>query len=137
MPGDIYSLDRAVKSKKKGVPQDVVEEAERIEEKNYERARNIRVQIDESALKQRATTEEMMRQGETLQNAKKSALEINRNAIRGAELTEDIEREGHVFSCELPCVRAIKRWLHRNRGMCLMLRDQGRWEMWTKRVERQ
>ncbi|KAM0671451.1 hypothetical protein CWI42_020900 [Ordospora colligata] len=116
MPGDIYSLEKAEKSKKNGVPQDVIEEAERIEEENYERARNIRVQIDESALKQRATTEEMLRQGETLENAKKSALEINRNAVRGAELTEDIEREGHMFSCELPCVRAIKRWLNRNRG---------------------
>lgn len=117
MGGDVYSLDRAVKSKKKkGVPQDVVEEAERVEEQNYERARDVRMQLDESALKQKETTEELMRQGETLDNARKAAIGINVNARRGAELTEDIEREGRVFSCELPCVRAIKRWFRGGRG---------------------
>ncbi|ADM11088.1 uncharacterized protein Eint_020900 [Encephalitozoon intestinalis ATCC 50506] len=117
MGGDVYSLDKAVKSKKKkGVPQDVIEEAERIEEQNYERAKGVRMQLDESALKQKATTEELMRQGETLENAKRAAVGINVNARRGSEITEDIEREGRVFSCELPCVRAIKRWFRRDRG---------------------
>ncbi|KMV66613.1 hypothetical protein M970_020900 [Encephalitozoon cuniculi EcunIII-L] len=117
MEGDVYSLDKAVKSKKKrGIPQDVVEEAERIEEQNYERAKGVRMQLDESALKQKATTEELMRQGETLENAKKAAIGINTNARRGSELTEDIDREGRVFSCELPCVRTIKRWFRGNRG---------------------
>ncbi|AFM97842.1 DUF5089 domain-containing protein [Encephalitozoon hellem] len=115
--GDVYSLDKAIKSKKsRGVSQDVIEEAERIEEQNYERAKGVRMQLDESALKQKATTEELMRQGETLENARKAAIGINANARRGSDITEDIEREGRVFSCELPCVRAIKRWFRGNRG---------------------
>ncbi|AFN82561.1 hypothetical protein EROM_020860 [Encephalitozoon romaleae SJ-2008] len=117
MGGDVYSLDRAMKSKKKrGVSQDVIEEAERVEDQNYERAKGVRMQLDETALKQKATTEELMRQGETLENARKAAIGINTNARRGSDITEDIEREGRVFSCELPCVRAIKRWFRGDRG---------------------
>lgn len=119
MGENVYSLDRAVRKKKQGkgkVLQDVVEEAERIEEQNYERARNVRMQLDESALKQKATTEELMRQRETLESAKKAAVGVNLNARKGAELTKDIEREGKIFSCELPCVRSIKKWLRGNRG---------------------
>lgn len=113
----VYSLDKAVKSKKKdGVAEDVVEEAERIEEQNYERAKGVRMQLDESVLKQKSTTEELMRQGETLESARKAAIGVNVNARRGAEITEDIEREGRIFSCELPCIRSIKRWFRRDRG---------------------
>lgn len=125
--GDMYSLEKAVKSKKSDksrVSQDVVEEAARIEEQNYERAQGIRIQLDDSSLRQRATGEELLRQGETLDSARDAAVGINYNARRGAELAEDIEREGRIFSCELPCVRSIKKWFRGNRGNIEDIVDQ-------------
>lgn len=117
MGNNVYSLDEALKSKKeRKVSQDVIDEATNIERQNYERAKDIRMRLDESSLKQKGTTEELMRQGETLDNAKKAAIGVNMNARRGAELTEDIEREGRIFSCELPCVRAVKKWFRGNKG---------------------
>jgi hypothetical protein len=119
MANNVYSLEKALKSKKKSesqVSQDVAEEAEKIERQNYDRAKNMRKRLDESSLKQKATTAELQRQGETMESAKEAAVGINVGAKKGAKLTEDIEREGHIFTCGLPCIQTIKSWFKKDEG---------------------
>jgi hypothetical protein len=118
---NVYSLEQAQKSKKEEsqVSQEMTEEARRIEQQNYERAKGMRKKLDKSSLEQKATTAELKRQGETLKGARSTAVGLNVGAKRGEKLAEDIEREGHIFTCWVPCIsciEAIKNWFKKDTG---------------------
>ncbi|KAF9763607.1 hypothetical protein NGRA_1171 [Nosema granulosis] len=119
MGDNIYSLDKAINKKKESkqdVADDILLEAEKIEEENYETAKDIRIQLGGAALEQKEATEEMRRQGETLDAAKKAAIGVHREARKGEHLADDIEREGSLFSCRFACLEKLFSCFRRDPG---------------------
>lgn len=119
MGDNIYSLDKALNKKKEtrqDVADDILLEAEKVEEENYETAKDIRLQLGQAALEQKEASEEMRRQGETLDAAKKAAVGVHREARKGENLADDIEREGSIFSCRFACLDKLFGWFRRDPG---------------------
>jgi hypothetical protein len=115
---DLYNIEKATQKKKE--PQQtnnsILEEAQRLEDENYEQAKDIRKQIGQAAIDQKQATEEMKRQGETLESARRSAINVHKEARRGEDLADDIDREGSIFSCRFACIEKFFKWFKRDQG---------------------
>ncbi|EOB15595.1 hypothetical protein NBO_2g0086 [Nosema bombycis CQ1] len=117
MGENIYSLDKAMDKKKtssQDVSEDILQEAQQVEEENYQTAKDIRMQIGSAAIEQKGATEEMRRQGETLDAAKRAAVGVHREARRGDVLADDIEREGHFFNFRCACLEKLFGWFRKD-----------------------
>ena len=117
--GDLYDISKAQKKKvvqEEDQDNSILKEAKRIEEENYEQAKDIRMQLGQAAIEQKQASDEFRRQGEVLDNAKKSAINVHKEAKKGEELAEDIEREGSIFSCRFACFDRFCRWLKGDSG---------------------
>lgn len=112
---DPYDLKKAQKEKmssslQEEIDEEIIREAKRTEAKNYEKSKAAREKLEAAALKQKETTEEMRRQGESIKKAKGAALNVHTNANK-AEITADkIEHESHMFNFSFPFVARIKKW---------------------------
>lgn len=119
MGDNIYSLDKAMqkkKEKKQVVDDDVLLEAQKIEEENYDTAKDIRMQLGAAAVEQKQATEEVKRQGETLDAAKKAVVGVHREARKGEKLADDIEREGQIFCFRSACFGNLCSWFKSDSG---------------------
>lgn len=114
---DLYNIEKVTQKKKENKNDNsILEEAQRLEDENYEQAKDIRKQIGDAAVDQKQATEEMKRQGETLESARKSAINIHKEARKGEDLADDIDREGSIFSCRFACIEKFFKWFRRDSG---------------------
>ncbi|KAF7679665.1 hypothetical protein TCON_2534 [Astathelohania contejeani] len=104
MDDDLYTLQKFKehdeKHKKKetsAIDEQIQKRAAQIEEENYSMAKMARKKLEKSRHTQKATTSELLAQGEKLKHVKGDALTVNRNVRKGAKLTKQIRREGKLI----------------------------------------
>lgn len=123
---DFYNID-SVNQKQKPKQQDdssIVQEAERIEQQNYDEAHRIKKQLSEAHLNQKEATTEMKRQTETLGHTRKSAHGVHQEAQKGEDLADDIDREGRIFSCRFACIDKIFKWFRKTEDKQTEVKDE-------------
>lgn len=118
-----YNLERAQKKKEQEQVQleqemgdEIMDEAAKLEQKNYEKTRAARKRLEKSAQKQQKTTDEIRRQGRTIRKSKGAALNVHENVGKAEGLAEDIEKESHLFSFGVPFWGSIKKWWNKDRA---------------------
>ena len=65
--GDLYDISKAQKKKvvqEEDQDNSILKEAKRIEEENYEQAKDIRMQLGQAAIEQKQASDEFRRQGD-------------------------------------------------------------------------
>ncbi|OQS54196.1 hypothetical protein EHP00_839 [Ecytonucleospora hepatopenaei] len=119
---NIYDAEQIQKeAKKKRDEQEqadatILEEAERIEQQNYQKAKQARLELERAADTQQQTTQTMRAQGEKIGMAKTSAEKVNRNAKAANDLAIELEDNRSAFSCNFGCITGIKKWCSRDAG---------------------
>ena len=95
----------------------ILHEAERIEELNYQKAKQARMNLEQAADTQKQTTQTMRAQGEKIGQAKTSAERVNANARAANDLAIELEDNRSAFSCcSFSCFTNIRKWCSREKG---------------------
>ncbi|KAM0687764.1 hypothetical protein COBT_000990 [Conglomerata obtusa] len=110
----------------------ILNRASRLEHQTYNESKQAREKLEQSQLKQKATTQELKAQGEKLGNIKSDAKQVNENVKEGHQLTKDIKQAGKLFGWKVPLVGRIKGYFSKEKKMD---RDMER-KMRNKSVEK-
>lgn len=119
---DLYDTNQIQKqAEKKRTEQEeadatILQEAERIEEMNFQKSKQARMELERAADTQKQTTETMRAQGEKIGAAKNSARRLNKNAGAANDLAIELEDNRSAFSCNFGCLTGIRKWCSREGG---------------------
>ncbi|KAL6122379.1 hypothetical protein NUSPORA_00620 [Nucleospora cyclopteri] len=90
--------------------QQIISEAKRIEEQNYQKSKQARMKLEKAADKQKQTTQTMRTQGEKISNARENALKVNKNAHQAQDLAIELHENRDAWGFNCPCLTGFKKW---------------------------
>lgn len=76
---------------------EIQEHINKVEQENYDIVVHQREKLKDAHKKQKQTTQELLKQGEQLQNISKTAGRVYKKSKEGQKTTEEIKREGKFF----------------------------------------
>lgn len=119
---DIYDVNQIQKeaetkrTEQEDADKQILEEAEKIEEMNYQKAKQARMNLEAAADKQKQTTQTMRGQGEKINTAKSSAARTNKNARAANDLAVELHENRNAWGLRCGCLTGLKKWCSREGG---------------------
>lgn len=112
--------ERKQAEKQTGLMEEIEEEAERqtekIEEENRQKTWEARKSLEKAAQKHRMTTEEMQRQNETLENARKEGFATYKHAEKAKAQAAELEHRENAFDVLASAKVKGAQWMGRDRA---------------------
>lgn len=119
---NLYNVDQiqkeAVKHRNKQEEADnvILEEAAKIEQMNYQKAKQARQNLEKAIDTQKETTQTIRAQGEKIFKAKQSAVRAHQNAIAANDLAVELHENRSAWAFNCGCLTGIKQWCARERN---------------------
>ncbi|ORD94233.1 hypothetical protein ECANGB1_994 [Enterospora canceri] len=114
--GQIQKESQKKRQSQEDADKHIMQEAEKIEEQNLQKAKQARMKLEEAAETQKGTTQTMRAQGEKIIDAKKSASKTHKNAKAANDLAIDLHENRNAWAINCGCITSIKKWCSREGG---------------------